>query len=216
MAARTASFTGTETASLNGAPVQITVNGVDSYWRRDATYNQTITIGGVTTVNEARYVGAATYIAIPATKRTSMSAGKPWLQYSGLSSLDTSGYPTDVIVLLESHPTDVRRVGPRIVDGTPTTEYQAQISLSKAPTYGALLSGLISQFQTEFGQVSVPIMVWVDTKGRVRQIHLSFSGSGNTENQTLHLFNFGEPVDVLAPPASAVHTEPAPSSSAQG
>ena len=113
----------------------------------------------------------------------------------------------------------ITTVGPATIRGVDTTEYTATVDLTKvadqkSPAEQAALKSLEAQLHTSI----MPIQVWLDAQGRVRQITVQVqasttasSSTGSTipatsgkVTSTANYYDFGIPVDVSAPPSAQV------------
>ncbi|HLH27414.1 MAG TPA: hypothetical protein VKW77_00785, partial [Acidimicrobiales bacterium] len=104
----------------------------------------------------------------------------------------------------------VHVVGTATLHGTPTTAYAADVDL------GAYVARVdpdaapsIQALERQIGASKLPVVVWVDGQGRLRQLEISFgvpsasaaaSGSASV-HLTLQVWDYGVPVHVVAPPA---------------
>jgi LppX_LprAFG lipoprotein len=94
----------------------------------------------------------------------------------------------------------VQSLGAETVQGTPTTHYRATIDpsvLAHLPWAQPVLERL--------GLTAVPVDVWVDGQGLVRQEKLDFQVKGVAMHLTANLSDFGSPVSVTPPPADEVY-----------
>jgi hypothetical protein len=99
-----------------------------------------------------------------------------------------------------------------------TTEYKASIDLSKVASQaqakdGAKAADSVSQEQQALGTSTIPVTVWVDANGLVRQISeqtpipAASAGAGNgggTATVTMTFSNYGAPVQLTPPDSSQV------------
>jgi hypothetical protein len=120
---------------------------------------------------------------------------------SGLpTSLPGGLNPTMLLLVLGTVVGTPTQVGPTDIAGHPTTRYHATISL--APIVAAL--GLPAGAA---GAGHVSLDAWVDQKdGYLRQLHIGYRAGGPTPpwlSVTYVLHDFGSPVHVTSPPASA-------------
>ncbi len=147
----------------------------------------------------------------------------------GISGSVESGNPAEAIGLLSQEGAAVSRLGRRKLDGTTMTKYKAVIDFDKRfkPPRGVSFSPrYVATFKKLTGTAKLPVDVWVDAAGIVRQerltIPLSKSGlksmglegapSGLELTMTVGLSDFGVAVTVKAPPGA----QPLPTSSGAG
>jgi hypothetical protein len=157
---------------------------------------------------EMRVLGTTVYAQLPpGAARQKLAGGKPWIKVDSseaASALTGPGQAPDVQAQLAylrgaQHAT---KVGTQTVDGVATTHYRTTVPVSALKVPG-LKAGR-----------PMTIDVWVDGQQRVRleKGTLAFtagsgtgadSGSarGGSIDMTMHLTDFGTPVDVSAPPS---------------
>jgi hypothetical protein len=159
------------------------------------------------------------------------------LQNNGVSGGSLSqGNPTQVLVILEQEGAQVKRIGPATLNGLATTEYRAVVNLDRANAIHHAQGGptvstqTLQQFKKLVGGSTLPVKVWVDQQGRVRQMvmnwplsrkalaALGLSGAppNLSESFTMGLANFGVAVVVTPPPPSQVRPLPTGAGKAQG
>ena len=114
--------------------------------------------------------------------------------------------------------TDVEEVGIEQVDGASATHYRATFDLTKAleqipDANREALQQAIDGIQQQTGGTDVsamPIDVWVDGDGYLKQFRYLFeipgetAGGGGSFGMTMTLSNVGVPVDIQPPPADQV------------
>ncbi len=138
--------------------------------------------------------------------------------------------PSQVLGLLGSSGSPVTKVGTVELHGESVTEYRTSISVADIAAKAASSStstaapGALAKALQELGVPSVPVTAWVGSDGLFRQLSVSVdlshgslagvlgslaSGSGGSSpgsslNLTVGLSDYGQPVAVNVPPASAV------------
>lgn len=199
-----------------GTPVNLTVTGHGvfdfSAKNGDMTLNlPSIGAGKPATTLELRLVGGDLYLKSPALQ--SLDGGKPWVHVSASSYLQkegqstgplggfATGNPSDVLGLLQHLTGNVTTVGQEQVDGVQTTHYRATIDLT-SPGTSTSSTVLSQQLAQALGLADVPVDVWLDSAGRLRQLKTSFDILGLTVGATEQMGSFGSPVTVTVPPAS--------------
>jgi hypothetical protein len=123
---------------------------------------------------------------------------------STLSGLGTALNPSSLLMLLGSITTSPERVGPTMIGGHLTERYHLLISpaaLAKQPGLPAELQGVMGDLNP------VSLDAWIDQNdGYLRQLQIAYLAKGPTPPHfvvTVQLHDFGTPVHVAAPPASA-------------
>jgi hypothetical protein len=180
--------------------------------------------------------GTDLYLNVPAL--ATLTGGKTWLEVpvteaasgtganAGALSGGALGDPTQILSLLSQYGGAVTTVGPATVGGTPTTEYQANISLAQVADKAAAgsrhpFTSRDRQGLQKLGITSVPVTVWIGTDGKLRQVqvtvdltHATLPGAGSSSTsttaalpvvtETIGFTDYGTPVTVTPPPASQV------------
>jgi hypothetical protein len=114
-----------------------------------------------------------------------------------------------MLASLEAVSSDVTTVGPDTIRGVATTHYHALLDLGKAidqakvpPSLRPSLKQALSLFGNES---SIPVDIWVDAASRVRRLTETMNLPGvGAFSTTIDLYDFGVPVNVVAPPADQV------------
>ena len=231
VAAKTAKVTIAETVAKSSLPLQTTISGegaVDFTSGNGEVAFTSPQAGNFST----RIVSPYVYIQLPASDSSQLPAGKTWLSINvntvseaklgtSLAQLNSSSQQsTQLLSYLQSvSSSGVTTVGPATIKGAATTEYKATIDLTKAadqknPTAQATIKALEAQLHTTM----LPVQIWLDAAGRVRQIaeQLQVSTSAQSSggatipatsgsvSTTVDYYDFGSPVTVQPPPASQV------------
>ncbi len=140
-------------------------------------------------------VGATTYIS-----RTNAagSGGPTWLRVSSAANrpalgglLDVLGDPVTTLSSLSHRLLGVTSRGKTSLGDVSTTELSGRLR-----AWGPGVVGTIT--------------IWIDQEGRLRQLHLTGTGSGRSADITEQLSDFGTAVHVVAPPANEVATSQPP------
>ncbi len=176
------------------------------------------TVGTIT----MRILEPELYLQLPASEAAELPSGASWvsvdldtvtksLSGQSLSQLSSSAnLSTDGLSYLEGVSADgVTTVGPATTDGVPTTEYSATVDLAKVGAQrSAAVRAALQRLEATVGLTSVPVQVWIDAQGQVRQEAfqetVTTGGATHTVSLTTGLSNFGTPVSVVAPPAGQV------------
>lgn len=182
---------------------------------------------------DLRMTGGALYVHLPpavAAKLPLPGGPKPWLAVDVAGLRKAVGAPatgrtgtgalpglaSGALQALRGVSTGVTEVGTATVRHVPTTEYVAQVDLAKLATLDpALTPARLHQLETALPTTTIPVEVWVDAAGRVRQEHVRLviplgpttasGGSGTaTVSFTLDLFDYGPAVVLAAPPTGQV------------
>jgi hypothetical protein len=99
---------------------------------------------------------------------------------------------------------DVTRIGTEDVGGVPTTHYHGVIDVEKA--LAKLPARLRDQMRATpgLGQADMAVDVWVDADGLPRQMAVDVDTATMRLTEEFEFSDFGEPVDLTAPPADDV------------
>jgi hypothetical protein len=131
-----------------------------------------------------------------------------------VSSADASTpNPASSLTYLEGVSSDVRVAGHETLRGVDTTRYTANIDFDRALAHATSPAQrkLFALALTMFGGVKIPTTAWIDGDGHLRKMELSLdltaalSRSGDAVAgdpklvETIEFFDFGAPVNVVAP-----------------
>lgn len=178
---------------------------------------------------EVRTVGVHFYELAPPQLRRRFPGSRPWLhvdfeaadeaQYGTPLYLFRAGAPDDPWQLLGALPaaSGVRAVDrPTLADGTGSRHYSATLRMADVAALGGARTGPgRRRFQARVGVDEVPLELWLDDAGRIRQlvatVPVRLSGADwtgtdevvrGTATATLTFADFGAPVRVTAPAAA--------------
>jgi hypothetical protein len=161
--------------------------------------------------------GTTFYMRLPAQVAGRIPGGKPWMKVDLAAVAKRAGIdlkqelganqnnPADMLQALKAAGSS-RVVGHENLRGAPTTHYSATIDLNRIATRIANRTTVdsLEQLYKRAGISSLPIDVWIDRAGRVRQESLRVSASNFSMDMTITLTAFGVPVDAASPPADQV------------
>jgi len=115
--------------------------------------------------------------------------------------------PSDALQLLQSQGS-FTKVGSETIDGVQTTHYQGTIDLQKAAAANGASSSLVQRMIAAGVPTQLPIDVWIDGSGYLRQIKETYGGTAAANSfstaVTIGLSDYGTTVDVTAPPSGEV------------
>jgi len=148
---------------------------------------------------------------------TRQSGGKPWLKLdlshavgpAGVTSLPTATDPTQFVDYLRAVSSAAGSKRTQGVQGVPTAHYTATIDLDRYPGLAPAparpaVQRSVTTLESSLGSHKLPIEVWIDAHGLVRQISVNFGECvARTRFQfamTLELYDFG-PQSTPAIPA---------------
>ena len=230
--AKTAKVTITETVTQsNSLPLQGTISGQGSL--DFSSGNGALTFSSPTGGSfSARLISPEIYIQLPAADKAQLPAGKTWLSINlntvteaklgaSLAQLSSSSQEsTQLLSYLQAVSTSgITTVGPATIKGAATTEYKATVDLTKeADQKSPAAQAAIKSLEAQMNATTLPVQVWLDGQGRVRQVSeqlqvstTSQSSGGTTVpaasgsvSTTVDYYDFGTPVTVQPPPASQV------------
>jgi hypothetical protein len=158
------------------------------------------------------------YLSLPSVGKL-LPGGKSWirldLQQAGKSLgvdvnqlLAGSGQnPTQLFELLKSEG-DFSQVGQETIGGVSTTHYHGSVDLAKAAKQQGIAGDLLERLAALGAPTQLPLDVWVDDAGLVRQITENYdqtvAGVPAKLDMTIGLSNYGKDVNVSAPSADQV------------
>ncbi len=134
-----------------------------------------------------------------------LPGGKQWIatdlrDFGGSESQLTGQNPADMLANLRGAG-DVQDLGTATVNGVETHHYRAEVDLAKAmdkvaPKYRDQAKRSIKLLGTTF-----PMDVWIDNDGLPRRMGLELHVRKIDMRERVDFTDYGEPVDVQAPPA---------------
>ena len=121
----------------------------------------------------------------------------------------TQNDPSQMLDYLNAVSGKIDKVGTEDVRGVSTTRYQAKVDLDKVADQAPAnvreaYRTSIQSLEQGLGTHEIPVDVWVDSKNLVRRLseHLPLAAGGKVDF-AVDFFDFGTPVTVSTPPASA-------------
>jgi len=153
---------------------------------------------------------------------TRLTGGKPWLKLdlshaagpAAASSLPTASDPTQFVDYLQAVTSAAGSKGTQGVQGIPTAHYAATIDLDRYPGLVAAaqrpaVQRSITMLESALGSHKLPIDVWIDSHGLIRQISVAF---GECVSRTrvqfamrLELYDFGAQATPAIPADHSVY-----------
>jgi hypothetical protein len=213
------------TAAAGGATVQVRSNGpardrsitttgsgvVDFRGRTSSTALRIGDLGRV----DALAIGRTAFGALPPRAINDISRGRQWVSVA-LDDVDgglfadtviqlgsgVTGNPADLMTTLLAIRDDVVMVGPETIAEVPTVHWRGDVDLAGLRTLAPDLGPLVDRMRAEQGLTALPVDVWVDTEGKVRQVSETLvPGQATT---TVTLTDLLPQATVVAPPAAMV------------
>lgn len=176
------SFTADVHAAAGSASQSVSTSGsgVVDFATKDLDAHLDIPTGGQI---ELRLVDGTLYMKVPPQARQQIPGHTPWVSVdlqkvaqakgSSLSALQGADPDdaTEVLRYLQGVSTQVTRNGPRTIRGAQTTGYTVQVDLDKvAAKEGHSAEQKVQQLEQALGTHTLPVKVWLDGQGRVRQV----------------------------------------------
>lgn len=186
----------------------------------------TMTLPGNTSLRLVEDRGVA-YIEVPPAIRSKIPGGRPWIAvdinavltktlgstFSQLTSGSGGGNPSQLLSYLQGVSDSVTRAGTTTIDGTPATEYKAEVDLNKvaatAKTPGA--AAAIRREERMLHGSTLAFDAWIAADHTVRRIStsvpLAAAGAGGKTQvvtTTVTYSHYGAPVHIAPPPAGSV------------
>lgn len=211
---------GTIQIGVAGKSIGATMNGV--FVRRPAAGSVTMHMalpGHALTIDE-RLAGKTLYIHTPGS--TAATGGKPWAklslgQLTGNSSLsglqNDSANPGQFVDFLRAAASKVIYAGPATIRGAATKHYRVTIDLDRyaklVPAASRAAAGhAVAVLEAALGSHSLPMDVWLDHQGRVRQLQMNLAECVASHRvsmaMTMDFYDFATQAIPSAPPASQV------------
>jgi hypothetical protein len=175
---------------------------------------------------EAVKDGEDVYMRFPAIA-SQLPAGKSWVKtnaqdagtgtsfnFSQLQDM-SSNDPRKMLEFLRAASGGIENVGREELRGVSTTHYRATVDLREyeklvPPDKREELRSMMSEALEQTGLTELPVDVWLDDNGLVRQVEMSVSGRQPGTDETLdgtirfELWDYGKVVDIDLPPAAEV------------
>ncbi len=167
---------------------------------------------------EMRLVDGVMYMRMPQAAAL-LRPGVEWLAFdlealsessgvdvSALYSSSQSQNPTAMLELLRGAADGVTTVGEETLRGVETTHYRATVDTDAAlELSGTELEGALAP-ALDLLPEQYEVDVWLDADGLPRRMSYELTmtppqGAAMTQSITMEMFDYGEPVDVPAPPA---------------
>jgi hypothetical protein len=223
----------TVTDVLAGSSTRISISGTGKIDFANQNGEFSFSDATVGTFSE-RFITPELYLRPPSSLAAQLPAGKTWIGVNlntvdesklgeSLSQVsDSSQASTQTLSYLQGvSSSGVTTVGPATIRGVATTEYKASVDLTKATAHeGTEEQAAVQTLETELHTSTMPVQVWLDAQGRVRQVAYQLSipsamssptvpgsttvATSSSFTATIDFYDFGTPVDVSAPPANQV------------
>jgi hypothetical protein len=213
-------------ASLSVGATSVTANGVGDLRTDQAVL--TVQLPPPLGQIEVRSTGQDYFVHLPP-QLMDVAGGKPWVRVDrgtlqalagsqlGVPGLGTTLDFSSVLAWLRGVSGQITAVGNERIHGTPTTDYRAQVDLSRAAASMGADANDASALAQAVGR-TLPMDVWIDAQGRLRQLKVSLdlntlhAPQGVTVPTQVHgtavltvdLWNFGVAVHPVPPPANQV------------
>lgn len=214
LAADTARMTVTSKVVADGR--SLTAHGSGVAGLKDGTSRVTLTSQGTTV--EQRVVDGVVYQKPSGKDRGAVPGGKTWMKIDlrrlagkGATGRSSVTDPAEPVRYLQRVGTgNVTRLGTSTLDGIRTTHYRVSVPVS-ALTRGD--AGRAQELRRQVGKSSLPLELWLDGQGRLRQESVRLAlhplkqrtpGHENaqvTSTTVLRFADYGTDVHVTAPPA---------------
>jgi hypothetical protein len=213
-------------ASLSVGATSVTVNGIGDLRTDQAVL--TVQLPAPFGLIEVRSTGQDYFVRLPP-QLQGLAGGKPWVRVDrgalqalagsqlGVSGLGTTLDFTSFLAWLRGVSGQITTLGNERINGTPTTHYRAQVDLSRVAAIMGADANDASALTQAVGR-TLPMDVWIDAQGRLRQLKVSLdlntlhtpqgvtlpTPAGGTAVLTVDLWNFGVTVHPVPPPANQV------------
>lgn len=182
--AKTAKVALTESVTHTSAlPLQVTISGQGSV--DFGTGNGALTFSSPQGGDfSALFVSPELYLQLPAADAAQLPAGKTWISINlnsvteaklgaSLAQLSNSSQEsTQLLSYLQSvSASGITTVGPAAIKGVATMEYKATVDLTKvADQKSPAEQAAIKSLEAQLNATMMPVQVWLDAQGRVRQV----------------------------------------------
>jgi hypothetical protein len=151
-----------------------------------------------------------------------LTGGKSWLKLdlghavgaAGVSSLPTASDPTQFVDYLRAVTSATSVKGIENVQGAPTARYSATVDLDRYPglvpaAERPAVQRSVTTLEAALGSHTLPIQVWIDANGLVRQLSVAFGECVSRTHlqfqMTLDLYDFGAQATPSIPSDHSVY-----------
>jgi hypothetical protein len=213
-------------ASLSVGGTSVSVNGVGDLRTDQAVL--TVQLPAPFGPVEVRSTGQDYFVHLPPQLK-GVGGGKPWVRVDrgtlqalagsqlGVPGLGTTLDFSRVLAWLRGVSGQITTVGNERINSTRTTHYRAQVDVSRVAATSGADANDASALAQSVGR-TVPMDVWIDAQGRLRQLKVSLdlntlhasqgvtlpTRDRGTAVLTVDLWNFGVAVHPVPPPANQV------------
>lgn len=211
--------------TMSGVPdmpgtVNFTGTGAFNLENGNGTMSMDLPLGGLKLKTEARILDGTFYYKYT-DESGAVQTPKPWLKVTpedllgqgGASALSSSSSsPDSSLDLLRTSGADVTEAGKEQIRGVDTTHYKVQVSPAEMANSGdPKVKAQGEELKKIYGETTIPADVWIDGDGLLRKmtmnLDLSKLAQGATQGSAtlgFEFYDYGTPVDVVAPPADEV------------
>ncbi len=215
----------TENVSSQGQNLVVKTTGVEQASSSGPNLEMQITspaLGGTeTTIVD----NGTAYLHVPPTQQSAAPSSSKWyeiaLPKSGLSGTTPflggqSADPLQFASLLKETSGNVKQLGKHSILGKETIEYSGQVNLKN--NLNKLPSNLATAIKGAGGLIpqTLNFNVWVDSAGRIRQLHIPVDTSVGNIDLTMDFYHDGLPVTITPPPVGDTTKVPYSAVSGQG
>jgi hypothetical protein len=201
--------------TVGGQTIPVRGNGAmdPSQQRMRMSLGMSIPGAGDVSMDEI-FDGSAIYMHLPSQLAQHIPGGREWLKLDLQAFAKSHGIDLQQLAQgNQSNPADMLQmlkatghshvVGQEAINGDPTTHYAGAIDLNEIASqiHDKQTVDSLKQLYTQAGIGSIPVDVWVDRSGRVRQEAIKFSAAGMSMDMTISYLRFGVAVDTTPPPA---------------
>lgn len=207
--------------AVAGRSAGATMTGVFVRHPKAGAITAHITLAGRSVQMQERLAGSSIYIHVPGA--SAVSAGKPWVKISiagmaggpGLTGVQGgSADPSQFVDYLRATGSHITRVGTSTIRGVAATHYRAAINLDRypklaSPAEQSTARHTIAVLEAALGSHRLPVDVWLDHQGRVRQMRMMLAaclaGHRMSMAMTMDIYDYGPQTIPAAPAPSQVH-----------
>ncbi|MGZ4318791.1 MAG: hypothetical protein ACXVRD_05650 [Gaiellaceae bacterium] len=181
---------------------------------RSGQLTMNVTANGKQVAIDTVIIGNTIYLRSPLISQR-LPGGKQWVKLDIQKAAKAAN--VDLGSLLSANPTPagalaylqgssaIKKLGSATVGGVPTTHYRVVVDLQKAADRASGSDkNALEQAIKAAGTTTLPVEVWVDSRGYVRKIEYQSQASGQSADLTMELHDFGSPVPITAPATNEV------------
>lgn len=186
--------------SLGGAGTEFTTTVTGAFDPRSDVGRVTVAVGPMGQF-ELLVLGDRVYLKVPEAQ-VAANGGKHWVSAPGAdlpaAAAQLNADPRAFVDFLGAVSGPITEIGGAEVRGVDTRHFRFDIDLGKLLARTPAQAGQFDQLQG-LGVETLPTELWVDDEDRPRRLRFALGVKGTEVDVQMELFDYGKPVEVVAP-----------------